>query len=99
MALQFNPILQTHLNDLNYTGDGVDRSRWAADADGVDRSRWKFDENGFNIAKSAALETARRQMLVAADDANRSVIAGAAPDSVTRAIDGVDNAPTDDFKL
>jgi hypothetical protein len=87
------------LNSVNYGGDGVERDRWKFDADGVDRSRWNFDENGFALAKDAALETARRQMLMAADDENRKVIAAGAPSSVTRSIDGVDHAPADSFKL
>jgi hypothetical protein len=92
-------VIQTDINALNYSGDGVDRSRWSADADGVDRARWKFDENGFMIARDKALETARRQIIMAADDANRKIIADAQPNAVTRSIDGVDSAPVDAFKL
>ncbi len=91
--------LVTNINDPNYTGDGVDRSRWKMDADGVDRSRWKFDEHGFMLATNAALETARRQMVMAADDANREMIKQNNPSSATKSIDGVQDASYDSFKL
>jgi hypothetical protein len=92
-------VKMNDINDFNYTGDGVDRSRWKADADGVDRSRWNFDENGFQLATNAALETARRQMILAAEAENAKQIHANEPNAYSRDIDGVDAATDDAFKL
>ncbi len=99
MALIYTPFLEPGLNSPNFAGDGVDRSRWQFDEDGFQRARHTFDENGFMVARDAALEIARRQMIMAADEANRVVWGSFGPDAVTRAIDGVDGASVDSFKL
>lgn len=88
-----------NINDFNYSGDGVDRSQWAADADGIDRAKWKFDEDGFNLATQSCLITAQRQVILAAEAENQKQIQTNHPSAYSRDIDGVDASPDDAFKL
>jgi hypothetical protein len=65
------------LNDPNYSGDGIDRSRW------------KFEEGGFSAATNAALLAAQQQMREKIRSVNDDIRSIAHPVDYDVKVDGV----------
>lgn len=92
------------LNPMNLQDDLAAKSeiqKQLVDEEGFGKSRWTFDDDGFRKARVAALDQANAQLRAEVWNANADVINASPqrPTSVTRSIDGVDNAPDDAIKL
>ncbi len=62
-------------------------------------TRYTFQQGGFDAATREALEQARRQVVEAAEAANRRIVQQYNPTSVSHSVDGVKDAPLDNVKL